>query len=95
MLEADFKTRTLQKLKERVPYDLYIYVSNTRSYPDTVILGRNNTWAALEFKKSANAARQPNQGRHIGLLAEMGYASFVYPENSEEILDELERLFCS
>jgi len=66
-----------------------------RSQPDLVILGPNHVWAALEFKESKNAHRQPNQEYYVTRLNEKGFSRFVYPENAEEVLDDLEELFTS
>lgn len=96
MLESKFKIAFKQRLIARLPHTYLSFIENTRpnkrSEPDLFILGRG-VWAALEFKKSKNASKQPNQEYHISRLNEIGYASFVYPENQEEVLDDLEKLF--
>ena len=61
--------------------------------PDQLVLYRDR-WAMLEFKASANAAVQPNQRYYIGLFNSMSYAAFVYPENGDDILEELQRHLC-
>lgn len=95
MLESQFRKEFLERLKARL-YPVQIDVISTkphnRSIPDDFIIGPR-FWAALEYKKSANAPHRPNQDYHIERLNEIGYAAFVYPENGEEIIDDLERLF--
>ena len=55
----------------------------------------NNKWAVLEVKRSKADTSpnrlQPHQGDYIRQLDAMSYASFVYPENVEEVLRELQR----
>ena len=94
-LETIFKKRFIAQIRLRlcgVDLDFIHTQPNNRSMPDTLILGPLY-WAALEFKRSEDADRQPNQEYHVDRLMERGYASFVYPENVEEVLDDLERLF--
>lgn len=98
MLEKTFVKQFRYDLMDRTRgTDLdYIYPKTyVRSQPDLVILGPNMTWAALEFKRDKDADRQPMQEWHINRLKKKGYAGFVYPENREEVLDELEELFTS
>lgn len=63
-----------------------------KKIPDLVVL-YEDTWAALEGKKSARASHRPNQDYYVEKMNEMSYAAFIYPENKEEILNELERSF--
>jgi hypothetical protein len=85
------------ELQDRMPHiDLDIIDTRPkhRSYPDTFVIGPT-VWAALEFKRSKNAPHQPNQDYYVVHFKKKGYANFVYPENAEEVLDDLENLFSS
>ncbi len=97
MLESEFKKRTIQRIKDRLP-SLDLDFINTkpfnRSMPDTFVIGPW-CWAALEFKRSEDADQQANQDYHIERLNRKGYARFVFPENVEEVLDDLEAVFSS
>lgn len=98
MLEKIFVKHFRYELQKRMGETHLDYIhprAYSRSQPDLIILGSKNIWAALEFKESKNAHRQPNQEYYIKRLNEKGFARFVYPENVEEVLDELEELFTS
>ena len=94
MKESKFQSQLIKELKKEFPG--CIILKNDPNYiqgiPDLLILFRDR-WAALECKRNKNAKRQPNQEYYISLMNEMSYASFIYPENKEEILDELQRSF--
>ena len=68
--------------------------SAIQGIPDLTILYENK-WAALECKRSEDANHQPNQDYYIGKMNRMSYASFVYPENKEKVLDEIQQAFRS
>lgn len=98
MLESNFKREFKKEILLRCPslteFDLIEPDTYGRSRSDLVILG-DGCWAALEFKKEENASRQPNQEWNTERLSKKGYSKFVDPDNAEEVLSELEKLFLS
>ena len=96
MLENKFQSKLIKELKERFPG--CIVLKNDSSYiqgiPDLLILYKDR-WAALEVKKSATASHRPNQEYYVDKMDEMSYASFIYPENKEAVLDELQQTLFS
>jgi hypothetical protein len=94
MLESKFQAELIQDLKDLFPG--CIVLKNDSSYmqgiPDLLVLYKNN-WAALECKRSANEKVQPNQPWYVETMNHMSFAAFIYPENREEIIDELCRSF--
>ena len=94
MLENKFQAKLIKDIKDRFPG--CIVMKNDSSYiqgiPDLLILFKNR-WAALEVKKSPDASHRPNQDYYVDKMNEMSYASFIYPENKEEVLDGMERSF--
>lgn len=94
--ESLFQASLIRELKEK--FSGCIVLKNDPSYiqgiPDLLILFRDK-WAALECKKSISSSRRPNQEYYISELGKMSYASFVYPENKEDVLNELQEAFRS
>lgn len=90
-LESGFQDRLIKRLKERFPYCL-IFKLDKQGFPDLLVLYRDK-WAALECKRYRSAHRQPNQEYWVSVMNAMSFAAFIYPENLEEVLDELERSF--
>ena len=91
LLESKFKRETKKILYDIFPgcylHDLECNV--TQGIPDLLILYRDK-WAMLEFKESEKAKRRPNQDYYVDLFDDMSFARFIYPENREEVLDELQ-----
>ena len=94
MRENEFQKKLIIEIKQRFPGAMVL--KNDPSYiqgvPDLLIL-HNDKWAALECKTSKKAKRQPNQEYYVGKMKEMSFSSFIFPENREEVLNELSRTF--
>lgn len=92
MLENKFKTNLIKEIEERLPGSMVFHLDPTerQGIPDLLILYKSK-WAALEGKKEANASHRPNQDYYVSKMNDMSFASFIYPENKEEVLNELER----
>lgn len=60
--------------------------------PDLLVLFKDK-WAALEVKRSKDEPHRPNQDYYISLMDQMSCAKFIYPENKEEVFDELQQSF--
>ena len=94
MLENKFKTELVSEIEEMFPGCMIFHLNpnERQGIPDLLIL-HENKWAALEGKKSANAPHRPNQDYYVNLMNKMSFASFIYPENKEEVLYELQQAF--
>lgn len=93
-LEADFQADLILDLKDLFPgcFIMKNDESLIQGIPDLTILYKN-TWAVLEVKAYEGAAHQPNQDYYVDLFDGMSYAAFIFPENKEEVLDELQQTF--
>lgn len=95
-LERDFQAKLIKEIKERFVGS--IVLKNDSSYiqgiPDLLVL-YGDKWFALEVKRSETASHRPNQEYYVGKMDEMSFARFVYPENKETVLDEMEHTFRS
>lgn len=93
-LESQFQKELIDEIKELFPG--CIVLKNDSSYiqgfPDWTVFYRDK-WAILEAKRSMRASRQPNQEYYIDILDRMSFARFVYPENKDEVLYELQLFF--
>lgn len=94
MLENKFQANLIKKLKKLFP-DCFV-LKNDPTYlqgvPDLLVLYKDK-WAALECKKSANARHQPNQDYYVARMDDMSFSAFIYPENEEEVINELKHRF--
>lgn len=94
MLEKNFQASLIRDLKDIFPG--CIIVKNDPEYlqgfPDLTILFGTH-WALLECKRSENESHRPNQDYYIHKADEMSFARFIYPENKEEVIRELQQAF--
>ncbi len=97
--EKDFQKELIKELSKKYPDA--IILKNDANYmqgiPDlSIFYGKH--WAMLECKKSAKEASssngyQPNQPYYIEAANRMSFARVIYPENKEEVLNDLQRSF--
>lgn len=59
--------------------------------PDLTVLLPNGKWAMLECKRERGATHRPNQDFYIRKANDMSFASFIFPENKDEVLHELQQ----
>jgi hypothetical protein len=89
--ENKFQADLIKELKTMFPGCMVL--KNDPNYiqgiPDLLVL-HNDKWGSLECKKSADAEAQPNQPYYVEKMNGMSYSSFIYPENKEEVLRELQ-----
>ena len=94
MKESVFQSRLIKKLKDRFPGCIVLKndAGYLQGFPDLTVFYKDR-WAALECKQSACAKHQPNQEYYVNYLNGMSFARFIFPENEEEVLRDLERTF--
>lgn len=95
-LENKFQADLIKELKTRFDGCIVTKLdsSHIQGIPDILILYKDK-WAALECKKDENAKHRPNQDYYVGKMNEMSFSRFVYPENKEEVLNDLQQAFKS
>lgn len=93
-LENKFQADLIKELKEEFPGCMVM--KNDSSYiqgiPDLTVLHKDK-WATLENKKNAKAKKQPNQEYYVEKMNEMSFSRFIFPENKDEVLNELHKFF--
>lgn len=94
MKENMFQSKLIREIKDRFPG--CIVMKNDSSYtqgiPDLLVLYGPH-WAALEVKRNANARRRPNQDFYVKKMNDMSYASFIHPENKDDVLNDIAKHF--
>ena len=92
MNENQFQSKLIKEIKERFPGCMVL--KNDASYiqgvPDLLVL-YNDKWASLEVKKSEKATHRPNQDFYVETMNKMSFSAFIFPENKEDVLHDLER----
>lgn len=94
IVERDFQSKLIQDIK--IIFPGCIVLKNDPNYiqgiPDLLILW-NDKWATLEVKRSSTATQRPNQEYYVEMMNNMSYSAFIYPENKEEIIHEIQSAF--
>lgn len=94
MAENRFKTNLIKELKNMFPGCMILHLdpNEIQGIPDLLILYEDK-WAVLEGKDYAGASHRPNQDYYVDIMNNMSFAAFIYPENKEEVLYELQQTF--
>lgn len=94
MLESKFQSLLKDEIECMLPGCIVLKTDANyiQGFPDLLILYKDR-WACLECKRDQASRLQPNQAYYVNLINQMSFASLIYPENKEEVLDELYRSF--
>lgn len=94
MLESGFQKCLVEELETLFPGALIYKNEGKQGLPDLTILWKNH-WALLECKKSEKDRKRPrpNQEYYVERANEMSFSRFIYPENKQEVLNELQQAF--
>lgn len=94
MKESKFQHSIVKEIKTRFPGAMVM--KNDSGYiqgiPDLTILYKDK-WATLEVKESETATHRPNQDYYVDQMNKMSFSAFIFPENKEEILNDMARSF--
>lgn len=91
-LESGFQDKLREELKSLFPGCMIFKMDQIQGIPDLLILFKDK-WASLECKKSVRASHRPNQEYYVDLMNQMSFSSFIYPENKDEVLEGLKKIF--
>jgi hypothetical protein len=94
-LETKFQTHLIKRIeKEILPGS--IVIKNDSGYqqgiPDLSVFWHDR-WAWLEVKRSWDSDEEPNQRYFVEWANRYAYGAFIFPENEEEVLRELQQAF--
>ena len=93
-LESKFQKDFIDEAKERNP-GLSAWkkdASYIKAIQDWTLIYEDK-WAVLEMKKERGAHKQPNQEYYVNKLDKMSFSRFVFPENRDEVFEDLDRFF--
>ena len=93
--EGSFKSRFIKRIENEFPGCIVtkLEADYKEGLPDVLILHKNK-WATLEAKKNKSEVTKPRpnkkqQDYYVATMDKMSFSRYVYPENQEEVLNEL------
>ena len=90
--ESDFQADLIKTIKKDLGEDNLDILKNDANYkqgiPDLIILYKDKH-AFLEAKISEDAPHRPNQDYYSDKAKKNSYGAFIFPENKQQILDEM------
>jgi hypothetical protein len=89
-----YQARLIKKLHKLFPGCIVLKndTEYKQGFPDLTIL-YHTMWAVLEVKADEDSPIRPNQNYYVEKLNEMSFAAFIYPQNEEAVLHELQQAF--
>lgn len=93
--ETDFKNNLYNEIRDRFP-GTEVVINDSgyiQGFPDATVYFPNGRYFLLEGKRTCNSSRRPNQEYYVNQSPLCNHADFVYPENKDDILKELERRY--
>jgi len=92
--ENSFQAKLIKEIYQIFGEDECLVMKTDPNYiqgiPDLLVLYRDK-WALLECKREEDAVHQNNQDYYVEWLNNLSYSSFIYPENKEAVLNELQQ----
>lgn len=90
--ENKFQSNLKKELKAMFPGCIITKLdsSDIQGIPDLLILYKKK-WATLENKRYSKASHQPNQDYYVDKMDRMSFSRFIYPENKDDVLKDLQK----
>lgn len=93
--EGNFKEKLIKDIEKEFPGCIVtkLEADFKNGIPDVLVLHKDK-WATLECKKNEKEVykQRPNkmaQDHYVSSMDKMSFSRYVYPENKEEVLNEL------
>lgn len=88
--ERDFQADLIKELGREFKGSIVTKLDSghIQGIPDLLIL-YNSKWATLECKAKKGAKKQNNQPYYVDKMNKMSFSRFIYPENKEDVINEL------
>lgn len=91
--EKDFQAAFIAKLR-KLGFKCFKQQMNatTRAGTPDLFIFKEGFWGWIEFKKAKNSPKRPGQQQNIDWANENSWGAFCYPENADEVYNELKKL---
>ena len=88
--ENAYQSRLIKTIEHMIPDCIVTKMDSghIQGIPDLLVLYKDR-WAVLEVKRGARESRQPNQQYYIDLFSDWSFASFIFPENEDLVLESM------
>lgn len=90
--ESKFQAKLKKRIRNKF-VGCYIHktdCNDIQGIPDLMVSYKGLVFY-LEVKRSKNARHRPNQDYHVNRINELGgFARFIYPENCDDVIKEME-----